>query len=99
MGSMDFEGQKLCERLYQAIILIFSVVGFVVGFVQQNIRSMMNVFGVGLAISCALCLVDWPFLYQRNPVSWRATEEEEAKEKRQQAQMQGAAAKNSKKKR
>ncbi|XP_070561628.1 signal peptidase complex subunit 1-like [Ptychodera flava] len=82
---MDYKGQKLAEQLFQAIIVVFGVVGFLWGYICEQFVQTMYVLGAGFVLSCLLTLPPWP-MYRRNPLSWqkpRAEEntEEDGKEK------------------
>jgi len=50
-GWQDFQGQKLSELLYQSILCVFGVAGFVAGFVFSSFSLMMAIFGVGCLFS------------------------------------------------
>ena len=80
---MDFVGQHLAERLYQIIIVLFSVVGFFIGWVNQDFSMTFYVWAAGVVLACLVSVPDWPF-FNRNPVKWReslAPEEEDGKTK------------------
>ena len=67
---MDFVGQHLAERVYQVIIVLFSVVGFFVGYAKQEFSLTFYIWAAGVALACLAAVPDWPF-YNRNPVKWR----------------------------
>eukprot|EP00035_Acanthoeca_spectabilis_P022556 m.444424 g.444424 ORF g.444424 m.444424 type:complete len:98 (-) comp19097_c0_seq1:205-498(-) len=66
---MDFKGQQKSELLFQYIIVAFSVVGFLWGFVCQQFYQTVCVLGAGVITASLLCLPSWPF-YQMHPVAW-----------------------------
>lgn len=67
---MDFRGQELAERLYQSIIVFFTVISFVMGYVRQDFSLMIQLFGSGTGIAALATLFDWP-MFNRNPIKWR----------------------------
>ncbi|XP_077998455.1 signal peptidase complex subunit 1-like [Glandiceps talaboti] len=87
---MDFQGQKLAEQLFQAIILLFGIVGFIWGYICEQFVQTMYVLAAGFLLSCILTLPPWP-MYRRNPLEWQKARPEENteddnkdKEKKQQ---------------
>ena len=68
--SMDFRGQELAERLYQSIILFFTVISFVMGYATQDFSLMIKLFGGGTGIAALVTLFDWP-MFNKDPVKWR----------------------------
>lgn len=67
---MDYTGQKLAEQIFQAIIMLFGVVGFVWGYVCEQFVQTVYILGAGFVLSCILTLPPWP-MYRRNPVAWQ----------------------------
>jgi signal peptidase complex subunit 1 len=67
---MDFRGQELAERLYQSIILFFTVISFVMGYATQDFSLMIKLFGGGTGIAALVTLFDWP-MFNKDPVKWR----------------------------
>lgn len=67
--EMDFKGQHSAERLYQVIIIAFSVAAFVAGYISQSIRLSVQIWAVGFAISALIALFGWP-CFKRHPVRW-----------------------------
>ncbi|XP_071480778.1 signal peptidase complex subunit 1-like [Diadema setosum] len=67
---MDFKGQKLAEQIFQAIIVLFAVVGFIWGYVCEQFVQTVYILGAGFVLSCILTLPPWP-MYRRNPVQWQ----------------------------
>ncbi|XP_033642329.1 signal peptidase complex subunit 1-like [Asterias rubens] len=79
---MDYKGQKLAEQLFQGIILLFAVVGFVWGYVCEQFVQTIYILGAGFILSCILTLPPWS-IYRRSPVQWqkpRVDSELESKE-------------------
>mmetsp|Transcript_4190 Transcript_4190/g.5581 ORF Transcript_4190/g.5581 Transcript_4190/m.5581 type:complete len:122 (+) Transcript_4190:49-414(+) len=73
---MDFEGQKLADKLHQIITAAFGVIGFIYGYLQQRFGYTMYISMVGLCISAIICVPDWGFL-NRNPLKWQKPLSEE----------------------
>jgi signal peptidase complex subunit 1 len=67
---MDFEGQKLAETIYRSVIILFSVVGLIWGYICQQFDHTIYVMGAGVTLSLILVLIPWPF-YRRNPLNWQ----------------------------
>mmetsp|Transcript_3223 Transcript_3223/g.4698 ORF Transcript_3223/g.4698 Transcript_3223/m.4698 type:complete len:91 (+) Transcript_3223:118-390(+) len=66
---MDYKGQQLSEQLYYYIVIIFGVIAWFVGYVQQSFLLTVYGWSAGVAISVLLCVPDWPW-YRRNPIKW-----------------------------
>eukprot|EP00051_Salpingoeca_urceolata_P032762 m.17283 g.17283 ORF g.17283 m.17283 type:complete len:87 (+) comp5428_c0_seq1:153-413(+) len=66
---VDFQGQQLAEHLYQYIILGFSIVGFVWGYLCNQLDQTVYVIGAGVLLASFLVLPPWPF-YRRQPLPW-----------------------------
>lgn len=66
---MDFEGQKLADRLSTFLLWIGGVIAFVVGFYLQNIDISVITFGGFVVLTLAITLPDWPF-YNKHPIQW-----------------------------
>uniref|UniRef100_A0AC35UDN7 Signal peptidase complex subunit 1 n=1 Tax=Rhabditophanes sp. KR3021 TaxID=114890 RepID=A0AC35UDN7_9BILA len=69
--SIDFVGQQKAEIIYEVVIVVSAVVGFIVGFYTQQMSHMVYAIGIGFGISCVICLPAWP-CFRRNPISWLA---------------------------
>mmetsp|Transcript_30216 Transcript_30216/g.48791 ORF Transcript_30216/g.48791 Transcript_30216/m.48791 type:complete len:98 (-) Transcript_30216:57-350(-) len=80
---MDFVGQRTCERLYQLIVILFAVLGFVSGFIAQSMKLLMYIFGSGVLVACVVCGPDWP-IYNKNPIIWRDQQQRQSKKKGKQ---------------
>mmetsp|Transcript_13718 Transcript_13718/g.15627 ORF Transcript_13718/g.15627 Transcript_13718/m.15627 type:complete len:87 (-) Transcript_13718:338-598(-) len=65
----DFKGQKLCETIYQRVLLFFSLIGFLIGFLFEDFGYTVKILGFGLAIATVLCVPDWG-MYNQNPIDW-----------------------------
>ncbi|XP_068550833.1 signal peptidase complex subunit 1 [Anas acuta] len=72
--EMDYKGQKLAEQIFQGIILVSAVIGFVYGFITEQFGWTVYIFMAGVALSCLLTLPPWP-MYRRNPLKWLPVQE------------------------
>ena len=77
---MDFKGQFYCERFFQILVVLFGLVGFVVGYFQQDFRLTFYFLATGGGISAVICLPDWPW-WNRHPLEWLESIVEEVDEK------------------
>jgi signal peptidase complex subunit 1 len=48
---MDYEGQRLAEKCYQWIIVLFGVVGFIWGYFCQQYIQTVYVLGAGVLLA------------------------------------------------
>ena len=53
--SMDFKGQYYCERFFQILVILFGLVGFVVGYFQQDFRLTFYFLATGGGVSAVVC--------------------------------------------
>merc|ERR1712150_245867 len=71
--QMDYEGQRKAEKTYQIIITVFGIVGFIWGFLIQQLSATVYFVLGGFAFSCLIVLPPWPF-FRRNPLPWLPVE-------------------------
>ncbi|CAG5129058.1 unnamed protein product [Candidula unifasciata] len=76
---MDFDGQGKAERYFQAIIIVFAVIGFVYGYAVQLFSQTLYILFVGVFLSSLLTLIPWGF-YRRKPLKWQPARDEEGNE-------------------
>eukprot|EP00455_Lapot_gusevi_P034880 TRINITY_DN385_c0_g1_i1.p2 TRINITY_DN385_c0_g1~~TRINITY_DN385_c0_g1_i1.p2 ORF type:complete len:103 (-),score=21.04 TRINITY_DN385_c0_g1_i1:27-335(-) len=67
---MDYHGQYLSERWYTIIVALFGVVGFVIGFINQNLAHAAYSVILGFAVSVVVCVPSWPW-FNKHPLEWR----------------------------
>uniref|UniRef100_A0A0N5A8M6 Signal peptidase complex subunit 1 n=1 Tax=Syphacia muris TaxID=451379 RepID=A0A0N5A8M6_9BILA len=72
---IDFVGQRKAERIYQVVLILFAVVGFILGYVIQQLCIAIYTLGIGLLLSVILVIPPWPYLRQ-NPIRWQPTQTE-----------------------
>ncbi|GAM28987.1 hypothetical protein SAMD00019534_121630, partial [Acytostelium subglobosum LB1] len=51
----DFEGQKLSEKLYQYIIILFGIIGWIAGFIKQSFQITFYFVVAGTLIALIVC--------------------------------------------
>ncbi|CAI8008966.1 Signal peptidase complex subunit 1 [Geodia barretti] len=68
--SMDYEGQRLAEKCYQWIIVLFGVVGFIWGYFCQQYIQTVYVLGAGVLLATLLVIPPWP-MFRRHPLQWQ----------------------------
>eukprot|EP00936_MAST-01D_sp_MAST-1D-sp1_P002480 g2480.t1 len=68
--KVDYKGQEVAERIYQIIIIVCSLIGFVWGFVKQDFKYTFYVWAIGLFASIVICTPDWP-MFNKNPIKWQ----------------------------
>ncbi|NXX73448.1 SPCS1 peptidase, partial [Urocolius indicus] len=76
----DYKGQQLAERIFQGIILVSAITGFIYGYITEQFEWTVYVFMTGVALSALLTLPPWP-MYRRNPLKWLPAQESGAEEK------------------
>ncbi|KAJ7331600.1 Signal peptidase complex subunit 1 [Desmophyllum pertusum] len=79
---MDYEGQKLAERLFHIIILFFGAVGFMWGYYIQQFGATIIILAAGFIVSCVLVLPPWP-MYRKNALDWQKARSEKVDTKRE----------------
>ena len=53
---MDFKGQLHCERAFQIMVILFGLVGFVFGYLEQDFRLTFQFLAAGGGISAVVRL-------------------------------------------
>ncbi|XP_062400455.1 signal peptidase complex subunit 1 [Sardina pilchardus] len=82
---MDYKGQKLAEQIFQGIILVSAVIGFLYGFAIEQFGWTVYIVLGGFAVSCLLTLPPWP-MYRQNPLSWQPALPETSGDSREKPQ-------------
>ncbi|KAG5274815.1 hypothetical protein AALO_G00140430 [Alosa alosa] len=82
---MDYKGQKLAEQIFQGIILVSAVIGFLYGFVIEQFGWTVYIVLGGFAVSCLLTLPPWP-MYRKNPLNWQPALPETSGDSREKPQ-------------
>lgn len=68
-GQIDFEGQRLVDRLVLVLLSICGAISFIVGFVLQDIKLALYVGLLGTALTFVVVVPPWPF-FNNHPVKW-----------------------------
>ncbi|SNX83038.1 related to SPC1 - signal peptidase 10.8 kDa subunit [Melanopsichium pennsylvanicum] len=68
-GKIDFQGQRLADRLMQEGLVAGAAVGFLLGYLTQNMQLCMLTFGASIFIVALLTIPAWPF-YNKYKVEW-----------------------------
>ena len=50
----DFKGQLHCERAFQILVILFGLIGFIVGYLQQDFRLTFYFLATGGGISAVV---------------------------------------------
>ncbi|XP_054833079.1 signal peptidase complex subunit 1 [Eublepharis macularius] len=79
--QMDYKGQKLAEQIFQGIILVSAVIGFIYGYITEQFGWTVYIVMAGFALSCLLTLPPWP-IYRRNPLKWLPVQESATDDKK-----------------
>ncbi|KAM9655294.1 signal peptidase complex subunit 1 [Morphnus guianensis] len=79
--QMDYKGQKLAEQIFQGIILVSAIIGFIYGYITEQFGWTVYIVMAGFALSCLLTLPPWP-MYRRNPLKWLPVQESGTEEKK-----------------
>lgn len=67
---MDYKGQQYAEKLFNYILILFGICGFIWGYYCQQFQKTVLILIVGFALSCVLVLPPWP-CFRRNPLPWQ----------------------------
>lgn len=68
-GQIDFEGQRLVDRLVLVLLSICGAISFIVGFALQDIKLALYVGLLGTALTFVVVVPPWPF-FNNHPVKW-----------------------------
>ncbi|KAI1892710.1 hypothetical protein AGOR_G00136350 [Albula goreensis] len=84
---VDYKGQKLAEQIFQGIILISAIIGFIYGMIIQQFGWTVYIVLGGFAVSCLLTLPPWP-MYRKNPLIWHPVLPDSASDTREKLEHQ-----------
>jgi len=68
-GKIDFQGQKLADRISKAIAVVTTALAFLVGFFAQSIVLTCEIFAVGTLLIFLVVVPPWSF-FNQHPVQW-----------------------------
>ncbi|RVD83363.1 uncharacterized protein DFL_007754 [Arthrobotrys flagrans] len=66
-GFIDFQGQKLAEQIATYTLTVSAIVGFLAGFVSQNIVYTLYICLAGTGLAFLVVVPPWP-IYNQAPV-------------------------------
>ena len=66
---MDWTGQMHAEWVYQIIISLFTLVGFVYAYAEQDFTYCVHGWLAGLLLSSVVVLPDLPW-FNKHPIKW-----------------------------
>ncbi|KAI0269660.1 microsomal signal peptidase [Russula aff. rugulosa BPL654] len=78
-GKIDFEGQKLVERIAHYATIELAVFAFFIGFLFQSIQVTFITFGLGVTAIFAIIIPPWS-MYNKHPVTWLSPKETKKKD-------------------
>ncbi|XP_003385294.1 PREDICTED: signal peptidase complex subunit 1-like [Amphimedon queenslandica] len=70
---LDYEGQRLAEKIYHYVIILFSVVGLIWGYIIQQFDQTVYIILAGFVLAAILVLAPWPW-YRRHPLPWQQSD-------------------------
>lgn len=66
----DYDGQRKAEYLFELIITLSSVIGFIVGYFMGMFSVTLIILAVGAIFTALLTIPPWP-MYRRRPLKWQ----------------------------
>ncbi|KAI0251681.1 microsomal signal peptidase [Lactifluus subvellereus] len=79
-GKIDFEGQKLVERITHYAVIELAIFCFFIGFLFQSIKVTFGILSLGITVILVVVIPPWP-MFNQHPVTWLP--QKETKEKQQ----------------
>ncbi|KAF8534187.1 microsomal signal peptidase 12kDa subunit [Trichophaea hybrida] len=80
-GYIDFEGQKLADRLTNVLLILSGLIAWIVGFVLQDLRYTVYIGLGGTALTFLVVVPPWP-MYNKHPLTWLPVDYDDKKEKK-----------------
>ncbi|PWN21017.1 SPC12-domain-containing protein [Microstroma glucosiphilum] len=68
-GKIDFQGQRLADRIGQEMIVMGALLSLLLGFAFDSLSVTMYLYGVIVLVACALVIPPWPF-YNQHKTQW-----------------------------
>ncbi|KTW32543.1 uncharacterized protein T551_00028 [Pneumocystis jirovecii RU7] len=68
-GYIDYEGQTTSEILANVIVVVFSIIAYIVGFLLQNLIITLYIFVIGILVSLLIIIPPWS-IYNTHPIKW-----------------------------
>ncbi|PKA48731.1 putative signal peptidase complex subunit 1 [Apostasia shenzhenica] len=66
---MDWQGQKLAEKLMEILLMAFAVASFVVGYAIGSFQIMLLVYASGVLLTVLITVPNWSF-FNRHSLNW-----------------------------
>ncbi|KAI0643343.1 microsomal signal peptidase subunit [Trametes meyenii] len=76
-GKIDFEGQKLVERISRDTLIAGTTISFLVGLGLQSLQVTFGLFALFVVALSIAVIPPWPS-YNRHPVKWLPVKETKA---------------------
>ncbi|KAI9227458.1 MAG: microsomal signal peptidase 12kDa subunit [Piptocephalis tieghemiana] len=70
-GSVDFEGQRVSQRIAELLILVGTVLSYTVGYSTSSVFNSFIAFGGTIVLAALICVPPWP-AYNKHPVKFLA---------------------------
>ncbi|CAG5096454.1 Oidioi.mRNA.OKI2018_I69.XSR.g14624.t1.cds [Oikopleura dioica] len=68
---VDYKGQARAEKMFQVILVLSGVIGWIYGFLTESMQNGMIVLGGGAALSSLLTIPPWFWLRpQEKELKW-----------------------------
>ncbi|CAO3699305.1 unnamed protein product [Rhizopus stolonifer] len=64
--TIDFEGQKLVDKLIQILLIVTGIVSFTAGYTTESLPVLLIAFASGLGVTAMTVIPPWP-MYNKNP--------------------------------
>ncbi|EZF22929.1 hypothetical protein H112_04410 [Trichophyton rubrum D6] len=71
-GPIDFHGQRVTDFLSTALLSIFAVVSFLVGYAYEDVFLTLWTMTAGSILTMLAIVPPWP-MYNQHPESWLVT--------------------------
>ncbi|PWN31000.1 SPC12-domain-containing protein [Jaminaea rosea] len=68
-GKVDFQGQRLADRINQEVLVMGALLALFVGFAFSSLQVMMLIFAAISAVDFVLVVPAWPW-YRRHQTKW-----------------------------
>ncbi|KMU73883.1 hypothetical protein CISG_03861 [Coccidioides immitis RMSCC 3703] len=68
-AQIDFHGQRLAEILSTVLLILFGAIGFIAGYIYQDIFITVLIGTVGLISTMLVVVPSWP-IYNKHPEPW-----------------------------
>lgn len=66
---MDWQGQKLSEKMMEIMLVAFAIAAFAIGYTIGSFQMMLLIYAGGVVLTALITVPNWPF-FNRHPLSW-----------------------------